>query len=86
MLTLTFYACKKSANLTPDLSGNRLGSFNVLVTERTASAVSLKWSRATNNNNSDSVRYNILLNGNQVASNLSDTTYVLNGITVCGGV
>jgi sugar lactone lactonase YvrE len=81
MLTLTFYACKKSANLTPDLSGNRLGSFDVLVTERTASSVSLKWRRATNNNNADSVKYKVYLNDIQVATALTDTAYVMNNIT-----
>lgn len=80
-LTTALFSCNKSKEIITNPSNRLLSSFNVSITSRTATSALLNWSRAINNNNSDSVRYNILLNGNQVASNLSDTTYVLNGIT-----
>jgi sugar lactone lactonase YvrE len=59
---------------------NALTSFNVSVTDRQNTSVSLQWTSVVNNYSSDSVKYKITLNGTTIANNISSNSFVLNDL------
>ena len=79
IITILFIACKKEVDRNPAPS-NVLGNFSVTVTQRLATSATIQWTPASNTNNSDTVKYKIMLNGSQIVTNLTNTNYTFNGI------
>ena len=78
---LALSACKKDFERTPEPDDNLLGNFIVTVSNRTATGVNLQWTNATNNNNSDTVKYKVVLESNQLATNLTINNFTISAIT-----
>lgn len=65
----------------PAPNSKLLGAFTVSVSNRTAGSAVLQWTPATNPNNSDIVKYSIILNGIKINNGLTVTTCTLSGLT-----
>lgn len=79
VITILFIACKKEVDRNP-VPSNVLGNFSVTVTQRLATSATIQWTPASNTNNSDTVKYKIMLNGSQIVTNLTNNNYTFNGI------
>ncbi|MBX2938731.1 MAG: fibronectin type III domain-containing protein [Ferruginibacter sp.] len=79
LLVLAFFTRCERQDLRPNAPGD-LGSFIVSVSNRLATSADLNWTIATNSNNNDSVKYRIVLNGNQIADNLFTTSFTVTNL------
>jgi len=77
---LLFITCSKPVERVPDPGNSILGNFSVTVTQRQPTAATIQWTTAVNTNNADTVKYKITLNGNQIATNLTSTTFLISNL------
>jgi sugar lactone lactonase YvrE len=78
----TIFSCTRPNDPDPPQPSSRtLLPFTVTVSNRQPTTATLSWTAAVNNNNSDVVKYKILLGTTTVATDLTATTYPLTGLT-----
>jgi hypothetical protein len=73
------FSCQKPADEPPP-SDKKLGPFTVTVSNRVATTATLNWTKPANNNNTDTIKYKVVVGNSVVASDLTATTYGLTNL------
>jgi len=79
-LSIIGITCKKIDSRPPVVTSNILGSFTASVTNRTPNTALVSWSTPTNSNNTDTIKYRVILEGNTIANNLTANSIPLNNL------
>src|SRR5262245_47485465 len=80
VISFIFIGCQKNNDPDPQPTPKPLGTFSITVSNRQSTTVDVSWTASTNPYNSSVVKYKVLINSNEVANNLTGTSFSVTGL------